>query len=684
MSETRIGQNDFIARATEIVEDNLSNVQFGVTELADATHMSRSNLLRKIKKLTGLSVSQFIRKIRLENAMELLKEGNTTISEISYQVGFNSTSYFIKCFREEYGYPPGQAGKQEDDEDKEALEDTSKKRPWIYIGSLIAVAVLVLVAIVFKPFSGLDERDEKSIAVLPFIDDSSDSTNVYIINGLMESILNNLQKVEDLRVISRTSVEKYRSHDKTIPEIAKELGVRYFVEGSGQKIGNQLLLTVQLIDSKEDKHMWSEQYHREAKDIFQLQTDVAKSIADQVQAIITPEEKERIEKIPTKNLVAYDYFLKGMEYLRKETPEGLINAIPLFKKAIAEDNEFAMAYANLAVAYFFMDIYQADKKYTQEISDNADKALFYDPQLSQSLVAKALYYIYTASYMQAVPYLEKAIEIHPNSSFAINILTDFYTNVIPNTDKYLEYALKGLSLGAADQDSLSLSYTYLHLGNAFIQTGFIDEALHSIDVSLKYNPDNLYSELVKAYVLYAQNEDLEKTSRLIVDAWKRDTTRLDLMLEAGKTFYYMRDYEKAFTYLNRFDEERANQNLQIFLAEDGKIGETYYQLGKTELANKLFTEYKTYADNDQSIYKNLSLAMYYSHMGKKQQAIEHLKLFVQQDNFQFWIILFLEMDPLVDPIKDLPEFKEIMNELRTKFWQHHDELQKTLKEKKLI
>lgn len=682
MPETRVGQNDFIARASEIVEQNLSNVQFGVTELADATNMSRSNLLRKIKKLTGLSVSQFIRKIRLENAMELLKEGNTTISEISYQVGFNSTSYFIKCFREEYGYPPGQAGKQE--EEKEESPEVANRRPWIYIGALIAVAVLVLVAIVFKPFSNLGERDEKSIAVLPFIDDSSDSTNVYIINGLMESILNNLQKVEDLRVISRTSVEKYRNNDKTIPEIAKELNVRYFVEGSGQKIGDQLLLTVQLIDAESDQHMWSQQYRREAKDIFELQSDVAKSIADQVQAIITPEEEERIDKIPTKNLVAYDYFLKGMEHLRKSTPDELKKAIPYFQKAIAEDEEFAMAYANLSITYFFLDIFQVEKHYTQEINNNADKALFYDAQLSQSLVAKALYYIYTAAYMQAVPYLEKAVEIHPNSSLAINILTDFYTNIVPDTDKYLEYALKGIQIDIASQDSNVASFTYLHLSNAFIQSGFVDEALKYINTSLEYDPANLYSQLVKAFVLYAKNEDLNQTRELLLKALAKDTTRLDLLKEVGKIYYYQRDFEEASVYFKRFIALRDEQNVERYLYENGIMGETFARIGASEASRQIFASYKQYADNDHSIYKNLSLAMYYSHKGERKQAIEHLALFSQQDKFQYWIILFLEMDPLVDPIKDMPEFQEIMEKLKTKFWQHHDELQQSLKEKNLI
>ena len=129
---------------------------------------------------------------------------------------------------------------------------------------------------------------------MPFKNDSADSTNVYIVNGLMESILNNLQKIENLRVISRTSVEKYRTQQKTIPEIARELGVSYLVEGSGQKAGDKILLNIQLIDAKSDKHLWAEQYARETGDIFELQQEVAKKIAGEIEVIITPEEVNRI------------------------------------------------------------------------------------------------------------------------------------------------------------------------------------------------------------------------------------------------------------------------------------------------------------------------------------------------------------------------------------------------------
>ena len=252
----------------------------------------------------------------------------------------------------------------------------------------------ILLFVVVKPFSGSGNELGKSIAVLPFINDSDDSSNIHIINGLMESILTNLQQIEDLRVISRTSVEKYRNNPKIISEIARELNVNYFVEGSGQKIGDQIFLNVQLIEASSDKHLWAAQYTREAKDIFLLQMEVAKNIANEIEVIITPEEEARINKVPTDDLVAYDYFLKGLDSFYKWNEEGFEEAILLFKKAIEHDDGFARAYADVAISYYMLDAGQAEKSYSDQINYYADQALLFDPQLPQSLIAKALFYMY--------------------------------------------------------------------------------------------------------------------------------------------------------------------------------------------------------------------------------------------------------------------------------------------------
>jgi len=769
-------ENDFLKKITEIVEENLSDESFGVSELASEAGMSRSNLLRKVKSLTNVSVSLFIRQVRLKKAMEMLEQTSLNVSEVSYRVGFSSTSYFIKCFREEYGFPPGEVGKGASPASASVPAGTGgffqelKRRKVVRVISVYAAAafvILELMSIVIEPLglpnwtlamvivllvigfviavifswiydrspkggwektapSHLDKGEEKepnakawriasylsfvvvialiiiqvlpkknqvqlnpdldkSIAVLPFKNDSNDSTNVYLINGLMESILDNLQKIEDLRVISRTSVEKYRNNPKTSPEIALELNANYLVEGSGQKIGDQIMLHVQLIEASTDKHLWSERYKRETGDIFELQLEIAKSIAAEIEAIITPEEALQIEKVPTDNLAAYDYFLQGIDQFQQGTREGLIKAIPLFEKAIEEDPEFARAYADIAMSYSLLDMYQLETRYSEQIDHYADKALLLDPTLAQSLMAKAMYHITLKEYDQALPYIEKALEYNPSSSMVINMLADFYSRYVPDTEKYLEYALMGIDLDIAAHDSVEASYIYLVLSNALIKLGFINEAERYLEITLDYYPENSYAVLLEPYIILARDGDLIQTKELLIEELDNDTSRYDILKELGVICYYLRDYENAYSYFTRMTEICEDQGLDLYKGEKAKIGLILSKLGMEKESEVYFQEYLEFAENDPSIYQDLSLAVYYSYMGNTERALEHMELFSEQENYPYWYILFLEMDdPLFENIRDHPEFQKILREINLKFWKYHKEIKDSLKKKGLI
>lgn len=859
-------QHDFLSEITGIIEKNVEDEQFGVSELAEAVNMSRSNLLRKIKKETELSASQFIRKVRLEIAMDLLKEGAHTVTEVSWKVGFGSASYFIKCFREQYGYPPGEVEKwkgqiklpenisvsrqrkllaimftdiegytklmQSDEQRGIAyrerhrevfnsitekfsgqilqyygdgtlstftsvidavqcgieMQEAFKQEPkvpiriGIHSGDIIAtdeeiigdgvnvaarieqlatagsvyisdkvydevknqpnlytksmgtqklknvarpiqvfsvsyadfdaqektresknpkmpmavwgafVLVLAMLGVggyfagIFGDISGSNsesEVTEKSIAVLPFKNDSDDSTNEYFINGLMESTLSNLQKIEDLRVISRTSVEKYRSTDQTIPEIAKELNAKYLVEGSGQKVGDQVLLHIQLIDAITDKHIWAERYNREVADVFALQNEVSTKIANAIEAIVTPAELEQIDKVPTENLTAYDYYLQGLEYFHQRDKEGLEIAISKFEKAVEYDPEFALAYANLAISYYFMEIYQMDKQFTDQLNEYADKALLFDPRLAESLIAKAFYYMQVGEFRLAIPHLEKALEYNPNSSAVIQTLSDIYARYTPDTAKYLEYSLKGIQLEIAANDSVQRSYLYLHLSNAFIQSGFVDEAVESINLSLEYNPNNEYAYL-KPYILYAKDFDMERTRSGLQVELEKDATRLDIIQEVAKTFYFEHEYDSAFYYYQIFAENREKWGLQIFPNEDAKIGYVYKQVGRDKEAQKFFTNYAEFCEADQSIYRSINRALLSAQNGDIEEGIRLLKEFAAQSNVQYWVVLFLDDDPLIDPLKKHPDYEKTIQLIKDRFWRNKANLEKDLKEKGLL
>ena len=679
--------NEFLSKLNASIEEKIADGQFGVAELARQLGMSRSNLLRKVRAVTNLSVNQLIRQQRLRHAMDLLKETALNVTEVSYRTGFSSPSYFIKCFREHYGYSPGEVGKRDVEEVEAIVEGQTLRNRGLLWATASGVIMLVLAAVIYfflTPVPGNPVQPEKSIAVLPFKNDSNDSTNVYLINGLMESTLNNLQKIRDLKVISRTSSEKYRNTTKSIPEMAGELKVNYFVEGSGQKIGDKILLNIQLIEASTDRHLWSKQYRRETKDIFDLQQEVAKNIATEIEAIITPEEAERIEKVPTHDLVAYDYYLQGLDLLLKGGRPNQDSALVYFQKALSRDNEFALALANTAIAYYYLDIFQTEKKHTAAINSYADRALLADPKLPESLIAKALYFMHSKQFNQAVPYLEKALEYNPNSAYAIFALSDFYANYSPNTAKYLEYALKGIQLDAAAKDSVDFSYFYLHLSNALIQSGFVDEAVHYINKSLVYNPANPYANYVNAFIKYARHRDLGQTKADLLKEFARDTTRIDILQDIAKVSYYMGDYQEAYRYYKPLIDLKDKHGMNPYRHEASKIAIVLAKIGQEEKAAEYFADYRQFLETDQSMYQPLGLAAYHAWHGDNKEALRQLEIFSQRDYVMYWVILFFDKEPSVENLKHHPEFKRLVKDMNNRFWANHDELKGRLVGKGLL
>ncbi|QNR25599.1 helix-turn-helix domain-containing protein [Croceimicrobium hydrocarbonivorans] len=690
MEDRQNSPSDFIKQAEEILLENLSSETFGVSELAEAMHMSRSNLLRKIKKDTELSASQFIRAYRLKQALLKLGGGASSVSEVAYEVGFGSVSYFVKCFREHYGYPPGKWEQNKIPEPQEELKtDPAKaekkpKRNGFYY-ALAAVALILIAFFFLYPDAELEPalESEKSIVVLPFKNESSDSSNLYFVNGLMESTLNNLQKIEDLRVISRTSAEKFRTTALSIPEIADELQVQYLVEGSGQKVGDKVLLHIQLIDAARDEPLWAAEYHRELQDIFDLQREVAAEIADAIQVYVSEEERARIAKRPTQSLAAYDYYLQGLDPFYARTHESLQQAIGYFEKAIAEDEEFALAYADLALSYYFLDLFQREKQYTDLINQYSDQALLYDSKLDVSLIAKACYYLQVQDYRLALPHLEKALDYNPNSAAAIQMLSDFYAYYIPNSAKYVEYALKGIQLDGQAQDSTAKSYRYLQLANALVQAGFFREADAYLDQSQSLYPANPFVPHLRVFVDLVQDKDWQKAANALSRLYRRDTNAMDVLQDLAKLHYVLEDNDSAYFYFSKLVRHREANNLELYTYENAKIAYVYRALGYRAKADSLFADYVAYCEANDSKYQNAHQAIRYAYAQDWEKSLEYLEQFSQEDHIQYWFLL-LEYEPLVKPMKEKAEFTRVFQQIKDRFWANHRKMREDLEGKGLL
>src|ERR1700719_4253455 len=233
-----------------------------------------------------------------------------------------------------------------------------KKHTWIYvvvIGAVISLGLFVLGR--YSAVNGAPRQSEtatgsqKSIAILPFESLSEDKANAYFAEGVQDEILTRLAKVADLKVISRTSTQRFKSAPSDLREIAKQLGVANILEGSVQKANDQVRVNVQLINALTDAHLWAEMYDRKLTDIFAAESDIAKTIAETLQAKLTGSEKTAMSKKPTANPEAYELYLKGRFFWNKRTGADLRKAIEYFNQATVKDPNYALAYSGLADSY---------------------------------------------------------------------------------------------------------------------------------------------------------------------------------------------------------------------------------------------------------------------------------------------------------------------------------------------
>jgi serine/threonine protein kinase/Tfp pilus assembly protein PilF len=318
--------------------------------------------------------------------------------------------------------PPGQA------RIRTTPGKTSKRKP-LLIAGIAAACALVLAGVYFgaprrhaQSVLHVPAIPEKSIAVLPFENRSEEKANAYFADGIQDEILTRLSKIADLKVISRTSTQHYKSAPENLSEIARQLGVAHILEGSVQKSGDAVRVNVQLIKAANDSHLWAETFDRKLTDIFSVESEVAKAIADQLQAKLTSREAQVIAAEPTDNPEAYDAYLRGLAYTLKTLPTSAnaLSAQKYLKEAVHLDPKFALAWALLsyvdARGYITQSL-QPTLALREEARQAAETALTLQPNLGEAVLAKGFYYYFCLKeYDTAVRYFEQARQLLPNSS----------------------------------------------------------------------------------------------------------------------------------------------------------------------------------------------------------------------------------------------------------------------------
>ncbi len=323
------------------------------------------------------------------------------------------------------------------------VSPASSKKLWVTIAFLMVISVVLIM--IFKPFTAQPELNRKSIAVLPFKNMSDSKEDEYFSDGLTEDIITQLSKISGIeKVIARTSVMQYKGNAKSIRDIGKELDVATILEGSVRRSGGQVRIVAQLIDTKSEGHLWAETYDREMAGIFAVQSDVAQQIAAVLRATLLPAEKATIEKQPTGNISAYDYYLKGREYYNRYMPQDNETAIGLFKKALELDTNYVLAYAGLADAYGQRyGQFGQGRQWLDSSIATSTRAIKIDAQSAEAYKALGLAYEFKGFLHKALEANRKALELNPNYNPAIGNMGDANI-VLGNFVEGMEWKKKAL------------------------------------------------------------------------------------------------------------------------------------------------------------------------------------------------------------------------------------------------
>src|SRR6266550_3025331 len=347
--------------------------------------------------------------------------------------------------------------------------------------------------------------ESKSIAVLPFENLSSEPETAYFADGIQEEILTRLSKIRDLKVISRTSTQRYKSAPGNLPEIAKQLGVANILERSVQKSGDSVRVNVQLIKAATDSHLWADTFDRKLTDIFSVESEVARAIAEQLRVHLTGREQQVIAAKPTENMEAYDAYLRGLAYNLKTatTPANSLGAQKYLREAVRLDPKFAVAWALLsyvdARGYLQLTL-QPTTALREEARQAAETALTLQPNLGEALMAMGYYrYACLKDYDTAVRYLEQARQALPNSSRIPESLAylERRRNQWDRSESYFNEAER--------LDPRNVSLLTQH-AQSYICLRRFPEALRKLDQVLNIVPDDLDTLVQKASIAQAEGD----------------------------------------------------------------------------------------------------------------------------------------------------------------------------------
>lgn len=593
----------FLNKLNEIIKNNLQNEKFGVDDLSHEMCMSYSKIHRKLKSLVNKPVSQYIREVRLQQAMEMLLNNVATVSEVAYRVGFSDPAYFNNCFHEYYGYPPGEVKKLEEYDREKARhmitpeptadrfeplktkkERTNRKKValWVIFSALFVILVLFSIFHFFNDTLFHRSREtnyntitdtEKSIAILPFKNISNAPEQDWLSEGMTEEILNHLFKIGGFKMPSSLSTMQFKETKLSIREIARELGVSYVLEGNVSMSENQVRVMVSLVNGKNEEVVWTEDYNRAmtAANILEIQSDVALQIAENLKVIVHPEVKERIKARSTENTEAYILCLQS-------NYESYPQRMQMLKRAVSLDPGFADAYANMAYAMMWSGDSLNREQKIEIIEPLLNKALQLD---KNSVDAHAAFAEFKMWFYWDFETVDKEYQIfrqlNPSNYQDFSSFSQYLWAVGRSREAY--------KLCEANfKQNKNSHYDWVHMALAYEGIGEHEKALETIETALRLFPHADFVLFKNALNIFVTNGRYEEAKEL----FEKKTAGKDIgelqdrvLGDAGIAYFKSGNKGKANTFLNELLSRKRDIG---FNDTYGSVAELYVAMGENDKA----------------------------------------------------------------------------------------------------
>jgi TolB-like protein/Flp pilus assembly protein TadD len=464
------------------------------------------------------------------------------------------------------------------------------------IVALVAVGAIVSAAAGFFLLPRASARKmDKSIAVLPFENFSDDKENAFFADGIQDDILTNLSKISDLKVISRTSVMPYRGKDKNVREIGKALGVSAILEGSVRKAGNRVRVNVQLINAVNDEHIWSDVYDRDLTDVFAIQTDLAKKIAQELSAKLSPTEKEQMTRKPTENGEAYLAFVQAHNIGRElEDLPKLKQAVQLYERALQLDPNFALAAATYSrLESWIYHIYEPTSERRDKMRSLANRALELQPDLPEAHLALGFSFYYgDRDYNHALAEFAIAEKGLPNDAEAFLAIGAIQRRQ-GKWDESNANLEKAVSLSPNETwplQNLALNYQMLRRWDAVHRT---------VERGLKLTPDSFPLWSIKAQTEILEKgtfEIMERGAQMLATRKVGEDVQMHFNIALAQTRLLQRQYAETIRLMETIKDEAIANDLESLMGKYGTIGIGKKMLGDTAGARAALLKAKDYAE----------------------------------------------------------------------------------------